>query len=106
MVGREVMAPESRVLAEALHVHREVATLGQRVRAARKQQGLTQAELAGLAGVGTRFVSDLENGKSTVQLGLVLHLLNLVGVELVSVERWAWPEVRRRISASGQQEQP
>lgn len=99
-------ATEKRVLAEALQVHREVVTLGQHIRAARKKQGLTQAELAGLAGVGARFVSDVENGKPTAQLGLVLHLLNLVGVELVSVERWAWPEVRRRVRASGPQGQP
>lgn len=106
MMGGQMKAPEKRVLAEALQVHKEVATLGQRIRAARKQQGLTQAELAGLAGVGARFVSDVENGKPTAQLGLVLHLLNLVGVELVSVERWAWPEVRRRVRASGPQGQP
>lgn len=94
----------SRVLAESLKTHKEVASLGQCVRLARKQQGLTQAELAGLAGVGARFVSDVENGKPTVQLGLVLHLLNLVGLELVSVERWALPEVRRRVLVKNRQD--
>lgn len=95
---------EQRALSGSLQVHKDVASLGQSIRMARKQQGLTQAELAGLAGVGPRFVSDVENGKVTVQLGLVLHLLNLVGLELVSVERRTLPEVRRRIRASDQQD--
>lgn len=95
---------EQRVLSESLHVHKDVSSLGQSIRLARKRQGLTQAELAGLAGVGPRFVSDVENGKVTVQLGLVLHLLNLVGLELVSVERWALPEVRRRVRTSDRQD--
>lgn len=99
-----MMTAGTRVLAESLQAHKEVASLGQSIRLARKQQGLTQAELAGLAGVGARFVSDVENGKPTVQLGLVLHLLNLVGLELVSVERRALPEVRRRIRAGDRQD--
>lgn len=88
---------DKRELDTALQVHKEVASLGRCIRQARKQQGLTQIELAALAHVGTRFVSDVENGKPTAQLGLVLHLLNLVGMELVSAERWALPAVRRRL---------
>ena len=82
----------------------QYATLQTLLRQARSAAGLTQAELAGLAGVGARFVSDVENGKPTVQLGLVLHLLNLVGLELVSVERWALPEVRRRVLVKNRQD--
>lgn len=37
--------------------------LGERVRAWREQRGLTQAELAGLAGLGPDVVSRLENGR-------------------------------------------
>lgn len=42
--------------------------LGQFVRARRRANGLSQSELAELAGVGTRFISELERGKSTVRL--------------------------------------
>lgn len=53
----------------------------------RKKQNLTQVELAGLAQTGTRFISELENGKATVQFDKVMHVLNLLGVDLVASER-------------------
>lgn len=53
---------------------------GERVREKRKAQGLTQAELAALCDVGTRFVSDLENGKASVELGLALRVVRGVGL--------------------------
>lgn len=64
-----------------------VAGFGAQLRAARRRQGLTQETLASLAGVGPRFVSDLERGKETVQLGLALRLARLLGLELILVER-------------------
>lgn len=66
---------------------RTAEDLGRQVRAARKAQGLTQAELAELAGVGTRFVSELERGKDTARLGLALELARLVGVDLLAQPR-------------------
>lgn len=60
---------------------------GQQIRKARKAQGLTQAELASIAGVGTRFVSELERGKETARLGLALDLARLVGVDLTAQPR-------------------
>lgn len=56
--------------------------LGTWVRKERKAQGLTQAELAGLCGVGTRFVHDLERGKASVHLGKTLDLLQTLGLHL------------------------
>lgn len=41
-------------------------------------------ELAELAGVGTRFVSELERGKRTAQLGLALELERMVGVDILA----------------------
>lgn len=49
--------------------------LGAALRAARKQLGLTQADLALAAGVGVRFVVDLEAGKPTVRLEQVLRVI-------------------------------
>ena len=50
---------------------RTVEPIGKFVQERRKAAGLTQRELAELAGVGTRFISDLERGKSTVRLAEV-----------------------------------
>jgi len=60
-----------------------VADLGVIIQAKRKQVGLSQAEFAGLSGVGNRFVSDLENGKPTVQLDKTLQVLHGLGLELI-----------------------
>lgn len=59
---------------------RNPADFGQQIRAARKAQGLTQAELAETAGAGTRFVSELERGRRTAQLGPALEPARLVGL--------------------------
>ena len=56
--------------------------LGAAVRAARKAQNLRQEELAGVAGVGTRFVIELEAGKPTIQLGKAMAVLAALGLML------------------------
>jgi y4mF family transcriptional regulator len=61
--------------------------LGRQIRAARKAQGLTQTELAETAGVGTRFVSELERGKETARLGLSLEIARLVGIDILARPR-------------------
>jgi y4mF family transcriptional regulator len=57
-------------------------TLGAALRAARKRMGLTQSELALAAGVGVRFVVELEAGKPTVQLAQVLRVVEALGGSL------------------------
>lgn len=52
------------------------------VKAKRKALGLTQEELAGKAGVGLRFVRDMEQGKSTLRMDKVNQVLFLFGAEL------------------------
>ena len=61
----------------------DVTTLGSVLRQARKEQGLTQQDFADLAGVGVRFLSELERGKATAEIGLVLEVLRDSGFELV-----------------------
>ena len=56
--------------------------LGLLVRIRRRRDGLTQAALADLSGVGTRFLSELENGKPTLEFGKVLQVLDCLGVDL------------------------
>lgn len=53
--------------------------IGTLIRQERKEQGLRQDQLAAAAGVGIRFVVDLERGKPTVQLGKVLAVLDALG---------------------------
>jgi len=50
------------------------------VRARRKDLGLTQAELAGLAEVSPRFVFDLESGKQTIALDKLFAVLRALGL--------------------------
>lgn len=56
--------------------------LGDALRAARKQFGLTQPQLALAAGVGLRFIVDLEAGKPTLRLENVLRVIDALGGEL------------------------
>lgn len=56
--------------------------LGSIIRQKRKQGNLTQSKLAALSFVGTRFISDLENGKPTLEIGKVLQVTQTLGLEL------------------------
>jgi y4mF family transcriptional regulator len=60
-----------------------VSDVGHAIQRMRKQQGLTQLDVAGLAGLGNRFVVELEKGKETVQMQKALDVLALLGLELV-----------------------
>ena len=62
------------------------AELGKIVKQARKNAGLRQAQAAALCGVGTRFLSDLENGKPTLRLDKVLQVLKGFGLR-VTIKR-------------------
>ena len=53
--------------------------LGDALRSARKRLGLTQPQLALAAGVGVRFIVDLEGGKPTVRLDSVLRVIDALG---------------------------
>lgn len=61
--------------------------LGDLVRTARTAKDLSQQELADMAGVGRRFVSELENGKETLEIGRVLKVCRALGVDLVARKR-------------------
>lgn len=71
---------------------RSAKDLGLLVRDRRKQLKLTQDELARRLGVGRLWVLQLERGKPTAQLGLVLAALNDLGIPL----QIAPPEAKTR----------
>jgi y4mF family transcriptional regulator len=58
------------------------AALGRTVRETRRALGLTQPKLALSAGVGVRFLVDIEKGKPTAQIGKIMRVLAALGIEL------------------------
>jgi y4mF family transcriptional regulator len=48
----------------------------------RKKNGLTQIEFAARAGVGLRFLRELEQGKSTIRIDKLLQVLDFLGYHL------------------------
>jgi y4mF family transcriptional regulator len=58
------------------------AEIGEIIRTTRKAAGLRQPELAGAAGVGLRFIVDLEAGKPSAHLGKTLLVLSALGCDL------------------------
>lgn len=64
------------------HAIRSVEDLGLVLRAVRKSSGVRQDDLAATVGVSKQFTADVERGKPTVQLGLVLRLLREMGIVL------------------------
>lgn len=65
----------------------DAADFGRVIATERKRQGLTQARLAGISGVGVTFLSNLENGKQTAELEKALRVLATLGVDLFAKRR-------------------
>ncbi|EGJ72032.1 transcriptional regulator, y4mF family [Bacteroides coprosuis DSM 18011] len=63
----------------------ENLSLSDYVKEMRKQYNLTQIDLSEKAGVGLRFVRELEQGKQTLRMDKVNQVLNLFGTELAPV---------------------
>jgi|GEM_PF-337133 len=80
------------VVAEAIVNDETVQELINLVKEKRKQLGLTQQQLAEKAGVGLRFLRELEQGKTTLRIDKVNQLLKLFGYEMgpVLINRNKW----------------
>lgn len=61
-------------------------TLSEYIKQKRKKYGLSQVELAERAGVGLRFIRDLEQGKQTLRMDKVNDVLALFGEHLGPVK--------------------
>jgi y4mF family transcriptional regulator len=66
---------------------RNAAELGAEIRRRRKELGYTQAFLAEYAGISASFLSDLENGKETVQINKLMRVVSLLGMDLMIAAR-------------------
>lgn len=60
----------------------KTSPLGKEIQGLRKRSKLTQVEFSKRAGVGLRFIRDLEQGKSSVRLDKVNKVLEFLGHHL------------------------
>ncbi len=61
---------------------RSAKDLGRIIRDERRRQGMTQADLAGLADVGVTFLSQLENGKDSAEIGKAIQVMTMLGIDI------------------------
>ncbi len=61
--------------------------IGKIIRKKRKFMKLTQKDLADICNVGTRFISELENGKKTLEIDRVFKVIRGVGLNIDISER-------------------
>ena len=73
-----------------------MTTLAQLVQSHRKKAGLTQAQLATLAGVGKTVIWDVEHGKESVQWDTVQKIFRVLNITV----EWRSPLLERTASGS------
>ena len=61
----------------------KIKKLGVIVKRTRKEQGLTQEQLAATTGVGVRFIRELEQGKKSCHIGKALRVVSMLGIDVV-----------------------
>jgi y4mF family transcriptional regulator len=82
-----------------MYIHTQKGTtmaLATVIKSKRKLVKLTQPELAKKAGVGLRFIRELEQGKQSVRLDKVNQVLQLFGLEVGAVPKPPDPELSER----------
>lgn len=62
--------------------HTQVITIGLAIESERKRRRLTQTRLAELSNTSINFVSQIERGKATAQIGKVIDVLKILGLQL------------------------
>lgn len=60
----------------------KIKKLGEIIKKARKEQGLTQEQLAATTGVGVRFIRELEQGKESCHIGKALAVVAMLGIDI------------------------
>ncbi len=63
------------------------AEFGEAIKERRKELGYTQVYISEVSGLSASFISNLENGKSTAELGKAIQLANLLGLDLIINKR-------------------
>ena len=67
----------------ALIPYRTASQFGRQIWTARDRMNLTQAELAKRAGVGLKFLYQLEHGKETLRMDKVMDVLEVLSIQMV-----------------------
>lgn len=62
-------------------------TLGKAIRKRRKELGYTQGFIADFTGLSVSFISDVERGKSTAEIGKIIMLINTLGLDMIVESR-------------------
>ena len=65
----------------------DAKSYGKAIRKRRKELGYTQAYLDEFTGFSVSFISDLERGKATAEIGKSIYLANLLGMDLYMENR-------------------
>ena len=65
----------------------DTKSFGDVIKERRKKLGYTQKYISDVTGISASFISDLENGKSTTEIGKAIYLANLLGIDVVLNER-------------------
>lgn len=65
----------------------DTADLGRAIRKRRRELGYTQSFLADYAGVSVSFLSELENGKETIQINKLMDVISLLGLDICVARR-------------------
>ena len=61
----------------------KIEKLGRIIKQARKEQCLTQEQLAATTGVGVRFIRELEQGKESCHIGKALMAVSMLGIDII-----------------------
>lgn len=61
--------------------------LGKEIKRRRKAMGYTQLDISNRTGLSTSFISEVENGKETAEIGKVIFLINILGLNMSVEER-------------------
>jgi y4mF family transcriptional regulator len=77
---------------------KDISAIGAKIRSIRKAQGVSQETLAGLAGTGQRYISELERGKETVRMREMLKVLDALGAGLYIADQREAVEWNRSMS--------
>lgn len=62
-------------------------SIGKVIRERRKALGYTQGFIADFTGLSVSFISDVERGKSTAEIGKIIMLINTLGLDIIVESR-------------------
>ena len=79
----ESMARTKNSVSQPVSCIHNASELGKLIRLFRVSQHFTLEKVSGMTNIGMRFLSELERGKETAQLGKVLQIINQLGLEVV-----------------------